>query len=593
MRELTAAVLLTLSFGLASAAESPMPIGSLENVAGGTRLVSPQNASMNDFNVRLGDGKFGTHSVDEDLLSIEVTSQPENTWDASFGVATTAKVQAGDILVVGFEFRGQATDGSGGAVAEFVFERGGDPYTKSVQYLAETESAKQWQTVWVRFKSKENYEAGKALCNFQLGYQKQTLQVRNFVAWNFGQDYDLESLPNTEMTYAGRSIDANWRTAAEKRIDELRRCDVTLSVVNLDRQLDGKLAHVRLNRHDFDFGTAVSVPMVDGEGPDHVRYREVLQKNFNAAVIENGLKWSMWDDGADPRTATLRTLGWLQQKNIPARGHVMVWPAYKNSPDWLPAIGKDPTAFGQVVDSRIREVGLATRGLVRDWDVMNEAFDNQDFFEILGQEAMVHWFKVADEVAPDVDLYYNDYAGLVRGGFPTGHKDHFEKTVRYLKDNGAPIDGIGIQGHFGALPTSPSRLLAELDRWHALGLKVLITEYDMTAPDESLKADFTRDFLTVCFSHPAVAGVLTWGFWEGAHWMPEAAFFKRDWTVTPMGRQWIDLTQKVWTTDQDVSIDSTGQIKFRGYVGDYTLTIGEINKRFRVRSDGGTEWLGD
>lgn len=593
MRVLLAAAFLTLSFGLASADESPMPIGSLQNVAGGTRLVSAKNASMDGFNVRLGDGKFGIHSVDGDVLSIQVTAQPANTWDASFGVATTEKVQAGDILVVGFEFRGQATDGSGGAVAEFVFERGGEPYTKSVQYLAETESAKDWQTVWVRFKSKEDYDAGQAVCNFQLGYQKQSLQIRNFVAWNFRQEHDPESLPNTEMTYAGRSPDAAWRTDAGKRIDDLRRRDVTLSIVDIDRQPGGDLAHVRLDRHDFDFGTAVSVPMIDGEGADNDRYREVLQQNFNAAVIENGLKWSNWDDGADHRAATLRTMTWLQQKDIPARGHVMVWPAYKNSPDWLPAIGKDPAAFGQVIDAHIREVGLATRGLVRDWDVMNEAFDNQDFFGILGQEAMVHWFQVADEVAPDVDLYYNDYAGLVRGGFPTGHKDHFEKTVRYLKDNGAPIDGIGIQGHFGALPTSPSRLLAELDRWHALGLKVLITEYDMTAPDESLKADFTRDFLTVCFSHPAVAGVLTWGFWEGAHWMPDAAFFRRDWTVTPMGRQWIELTQNVWTTDQDVSIDSNGQIHFRGYVGDYTLTLGEIEKRFRVRADGETEWLND
>ena len=162
------------------------------------------------------------------------------------------------------------------------------------------------------------------------------------------------------------------------------------------------------------------------------RYRETLEKTFNTAVIENGLKWGNWDNGDDHRAAVLRTLDWLQQKNIPARGHVMVWPAYKNSPDWLPAVGKDPTALGHVIDTHIREVGLATRGMVRDWDVMNEAFDNQDFFGILGEDAMVHWFKVAEEVAPNVDLYYNDYAGLVRGGFPTGHKDHFEKTVRYL-----------------------------------------------------------------------------------------------------------------------------------------------------------------
>ena len=113
----------------------------------------------------------------------------------------------------------------------------------------------------------------------------------------------------------------------------------------------------------------------------------------------------------------------------------------------------------------------------------------------------------------------------------------------------------------------------------------------MTAPDEALKADFTRDFLTVCFSHPAVSGVLTWGFWEGAHWMPEAALFNRDWTPTAMGRQWMDLTQNVWTTDQDVTVDDTGKVNFRGYIGDYTMTINGSEKRFRVKADGAAEWI--
>lgn len=37
-----------------------------------------------------------------------------------------------------------------------------------------------------------------------------------------------------------------------------------------------------------------------------------------------------------------------------------------------------------------------------------------------------------------MDLYYNDYAGLVRGGHPTAHKDHYEKTIKYLTANKAP-----------------------------------------------------------------------------------------------------------------------------------------------------------
>ena len=151
-----------------------------KSVAGGNRLVSPEKSSMDAFDVRLGDGKLGTHTVDDDGLRIEITGQPQNTWDAAFGVPTTSDVKAGDVLVVGFEFRGEASDGTGGAVAEFVFERGGEPYTKSVQYLAETESATQWQTVWVRFEKQGRLQGRRSGLQLSVGLPKTNIGSPKF-----------------------------------------------------------------------------------------------------------------------------------------------------------------------------------------------------------------------------------------------------------------------------------------------------------------------------------------------------------------------------------------------------------------------------
>ncbi|TWU55312.1 endo-1,4-beta-xylanase [Rubripirellula reticaptiva] len=562
--------------------------------AGGKPLIATGPASLHALNVRLGDGKLGTYEISktghtefQQSLNIALTEQPGNTWDAAAGLPITSSVAKDDVLLVGFWMRGKPTSEVGGAVAEFVFERFSEPYTKSVQYLAETPADGSWQQYWVRFRSVEDYDAGQAGINFQLGYQPETLEIGGLQAWNFGKDIDVNTLPNTELTYAGRSLDASWRADAAKRIDELRKRDVSLAIRDRDgNPRPGAKVSVKLERHLFGFGSAVSAPMLTGNGEDNDRYRNTFKQYFNVGTIENGLKWKSWDNQWISHRETIDALRWMNEAQIPARGHVMVWPGIRYLPEWVPTIYDRPDVLSKVIDSHIREMGFATSGMVRDWDVLNEVFDNRDLTDILGDEAMVNWFKVAKDVAPDAELYYNDYAGLVRGGFPTAHKEHFVKTVRYLTTNNAPIDGIGIQGHFGALLTPPERMLAELDRYHELGLKVLITEYDVEVPGKELQSDFTRDFLTTCFSHPAVEGVVTWGFWAGAHWKPEAALFAKDWTPTAMGQQWIHMTQNEWTTQQELVADVGGKINFRGFLGQYVITVDGEASRINVTRDG-------
>ncbi|MDA8743194.1 endo-1,4-beta-xylanase [Rubripirellula amarantea] len=574
--------IVSLCLLLASLAVPPLSlVKAAELPEGGVPLISTEKTGIDQLNVRLGDGEFGTyergevqHETFKRSLRIELTTQPDNTWDTAFGMPATASVQKGDVILVGFWMRGSAANGVGGAVAEFVFEKFSNPYTKSIQFLAETPSDGSWQEYWVRFRSLEDYDVGQAGFNFQVGYQPEVLEIAGLQAWNYGKDFDVDSLPNTELTYAGRSSDAAWRTDASKRIEKHRKRDFSLQLSDATgKPYSGAKVHVKHHRHAFDFGSAVSAPMLAGDGEDNDRFRDTFEQYFNAGTIENGLKWQSLDQEWIPRESVFKALRWMKSKRIPARGHVMVWPGYRNLPNWIPSIIDKPEVLSKVLDMHIREVGYATQGLVRDWDVLNEVFDNTEVTAALGDEAMIHWFKVAREVAPTADLYYNDYAGLVRGGFPTTHKVHFEDTVRYLKENGAPIDGIGIQGHFGGLLTPPERLVAELDRWHSLGLKVLITEYDVEVPGDTLKADFTRDFMTVCFSHPAVVGVLTWGFWEGAHWKPEAALFAKDWTPTAMGKEWVRLTKDEWTTQENLVADADGQIRFRGFLGEYIVTV--------------------
>jgi hypothetical protein len=52
----------------------------------------------------------------------------------------------------------------------------------------------------------------------------------------------------------------------------------------------------------------------------------------------------------------------------------------------------------------------------------------------------------------------------------------------------------------------------------------------MTPEQEEAKAREIVDYYTICFAEPAVHGILMWGFWEGANWIPASSLYKRDWT---------------------------------------------------------------
>ena len=62
---------------------------------------------------------------------------------------------------------------------------------------------------------------------------------------------------------------------------------------------------------------------------------------------------------------------------------------------------------------------------------------------------MVDWFAAARRNLPGTPLFINDYSILSGGGQDVAHQDHYEATIAYLLEAGAPLDGIGMQGHFG------------------------------------------------------------------------------------------------------------------------------------------------
>lgn len=568
----------SLVAGMVVLAAATDEAGAAEPLPAGTAVVAEDTAAAFHLAGEATAGQCEAVSVEgqEFGRAVRATTlrQPEQLWRLKVQAATVAPVAKDDVLLATFQARCASASGDE-AAADFVFEQDGQPFVKSVEFSVTV--GRQWQKFQIPFVSRGTYPAGQADVNFRLGYPPQTIEIAALTVVDFGQGVKLSELPQTKVDYPGRSPDAAWRQAALERIEKLRKGDLTITVTDQAGQpVAGARVAARLTRPSFAFGSAVDARSLVGDSPEARRYQQFVEQNFNRVVFENDLKWPGWEATNSKlysRSQTLAAADWLRARGIEFRGHCLVWPSWGNLPTDLAGLRDQQEALSKRVADHVTEEVTALKGRPVEWDVINEPFSEHDLMDVLGREAMAQWFKLAHAADPQARLFINDYSILSNGGLSTPHQNHYEQTIRFLLDQGAPVQGLGLQGHFGWRLTNPERMLAILDRFAKLGLTIEATEFDVNITDEQLQADFTRDFYIALFSHPAVEGILSWGFWEGAHWLPQAAMVRKDWTLKPNGQVWMDLVHKQWTTNVQGQTDTAGRYAVRGFLGDYEVTV--------------------
>jgi endo-1,4-beta-xylanase len=242
----------------------------------------------------------------------------------------------------------------------------------------------------------------------------------------------------------------------------------------------------------------------------------------------------------------------------------------------------DTTKLKARIDAHLIDILGATKGTLVEWDVVNEPSANKRLAKVVGEDEMVNWYKRAKELDGNAKMFLNDYGNLGEGSLDT----EFKRIIKRLLELGAPIEGIGLQAHFGLQLTPPEELNSRLDAFGAFGLPLAITEFDVNTSNEPLQADYLRDFLTIAFANKNVSSFLMWGFWEGQHWLPDAAMYRKDWSIKPNGQVFKDLVFKTWWTNATGTSDATGNFETRGFYGDYkiTATLGSrtVTKTFKL-----------
>ncbi|MEV6109568.1 endo-1,4-beta-xylanase [Streptomyces sp. NPDC051940] len=513
-------------------------------------------------------------------LQITTTAGPvsaglDGEYEIALGAETAVAVKANDAAVATFWARSiTPAAGQDAGYATFLFERDGGSYKKSAN--APVRFTGTWQKFEFPFRIAEDYAPGDAHVQFWLGYGAQTFQVAGVSVRNWGAG-DPAGYP--AVTYPGREPNAAWRTAAAQRIDQYRKGDLKVNVVDADgNPLPAAQVTADMQKHAFGFGTAVDAATMMQSTTDGQKYRAVVTGgNFNQVTFGNNLKWrNHWENLTERETLTKPTLTWVREQGLAFRGHNLLWPSWGQLPPDVYDLRDDKTALRTRVDNHITEEAGMLTGSIDTWDVVNEPYSEHNLQDIMGPDEINRWFVLAKQADPKARLVLNDYDLIEDNGWNKRHQDYFYNLAERIKTyaNGYPIEGIGLESHFtGLQPTPPEDLYTLLNRFAGLGLPLEATEFDMVTTDEQLQADYTRDFLTMLFSHPKVTAISTFGVWERNAWNPLVALYRADWSLKPNGQVWQDLVTDQWWTNAQGTTNSTGSWTTRGFLGDYVVTV--------------------
>ncbi len=230
-------------------------------------------------------------------------------------------------------------------------------------------------------------------------------------------------------------------------------------------------------KNDFLIGSAINTAQIEEKDTTADR---LIKEQFNAVTPENIMKAEIIQPGWNKYNFGLadKLVAFAQMNNIKVNAHNLIW--HSQLPVFMRHM-QSADSVKEYFQNHITTVASRYDGKVYSWDVINEAL-NEDgtlrksiFLEKLGDNYIVEAFRLAQKASPHSKLYYNDYnieqpkkrAGAIA-------------LIKKIQAAGVRIDGVGIQGHWGASNVPMQDIEESIKEFSALGIEVMFTELDLS-----------------------------------------------------------------------------------------------------------------
>ena len=282
-------------------------------------------------------------------LRLNVPVRGQNPWSSFIGFTLAEEFSEGDAGLLVVWARGISAERSNGLINANV-EMNRSPWVKSL--VTGLIPSSEWQQWLIPFEAAIDHQTSQVQLIFHLGIMAQQVEMGGITLINYGTAYTKEELPATrqDQDYTGREMGAAWRAEAEARIDQYRKRDVSIRIVDSRGiPVENASVQVKMNRHHFGFGSAIAVGMMLDSGPNGVTYRSKLADltgqghRFSTSVLENALKWGAWENNwPGTRSQKVNVIQQLKGLGMTVRGHNLVWPSWEFIPDDVRQFGERP-----------------------------------------------------------------------------------------------------------------------------------------------------------------------------------------------------------------------------------------------------------
>ncbi|SEM80702.1 endo-1,4-beta-xylanase [bacterium A37T11] len=233
----------------------------------------------------------------------------------------------------------------------------------------------------------------------------------------------------------------------------------------------------------FPIGTAIDPSMVKDP-----KISSFIAENYSSVTPENQMKPTVVQPKENIfnfKDADL-IVSFAIKNNMKIRGHTLVWP--QKMPKWMFRDGNraaNKQLLLKRLEKHITSVINHYKGKVYCWDVVNEAIPyfgdrpidkrTDSMLVIAGEEYFEKAFRYARAADPKAKLFYND------NSFEWTYKrDVIFQYLKKMKEKGVPIDGVGLQAHWGIEGCSEKDLTETINKFNSIGLEVQLTELDVS-----------------------------------------------------------------------------------------------------------------